>query len=67
MKYFKIKANRVAPRYEITPKTFEEVTNHKYPFEQKNADQIISQFGICPSCLNPIQLIGISKEIKRKI
>ena len=65
MKYFKTKANRTSPRYEITAGIFEKVTDHKYPFEQRNADQTISQFGICPSCLNPIQLIGISKEIKR--
>lgn len=65
MKYFKTAANRTAPRYEITSETFEKVTEHKYPFEQRNTEQIISQFGICPSCLNPIQLIGISKEIKR--
>ncbi len=64
MKYFKTQATRTAPRYEITPKIFDKVTEHKYPFEQININNTLSQYGICPSCLNPIQLIGIAREIK---
>ena len=64
MKYFKTEASRTAPRYKITPDVFEKVTEHKYPFEQVNQNKTISQYGICPSCLNPIQIIGISKKIK---
>ena len=64
MKYFKTEATRTAPRYEITPKIFEKITGHKHPFEQVNSNLTISQYGICPSCLNPIQLIGIAKQIK---
>lgn len=64
MKYFKTEATRTAPRHEITPKIFEEATGHKHPFEQVNSNLTISQYGICPSCLNPIQLIGIAKQIK---
>jgi hypothetical protein len=66
MKYFKAVASRTAARYVITPNKFLEVTGRKYPFEQNNGRGIISQYGICPSCLNPIQLIGISHEIKRR-
>lgn len=29
-----------------------------------NHNRTISQYGICPSCLNPVQLIGIAKQIK---
>lgn len=66
MKYFKTEATRTAPRYEITSQVFEDVTGYKQPFEQRNPDMSFSQYGICPSCLNPIQLIGIARQIKVK-
>jgi hypothetical protein len=66
MKTFKIIATRTAPRYEITPDKFIKVTKNKHPFEQRNAQGEFLQYGICPSCLNPIRLIGISREIKTK-
>lgn len=66
MKFFKTNATRTAPRYEITATVFDKVTEHKYPFERININGEISQYAICPSCLNPTQLIGLSKEIKRK-
>lgn len=66
MKYFKIKKRRIADRYEITKETFLNVTNKKYPFEQTNSQGKIVQYGICPSCLNSIQLIGITRELKVK-
>lgn len=62
MKYFKTKPSRLAKRYEITPKTYNEIIQHKYPFERVNADKSISQYAICPSCLNPIQIIGVAKR-----
>lgn len=65
MKYFKTENSRLAKRYKITKQEFSKVTERKYPFEQKNSQGVISQYGICPSCLNPIQLIGVIKEIKR--
>ncbi len=64
MKYFKTKASRMATRYEITPEVFNKVTKHQHPFEQINPDKTIAQYGICPSCLNPIQLIGVAKKVK---
>lgn len=65
MKYFKIKALCTAPRYEITPQNFNRYTENKPPFEQVGSDGIVRQYGICPSCLNPVQLVGIYKKIKR--
>ena len=65
MKYFKTKPSRLAKRYEITPKTYNKIIQHKYPFERVNADKSVSQYAICPSCLNPIQIIGIAKRIAR--
>lgn len=59
MKYFKIVPKRNATRYEISTDSFEKATENKYPFEQKNPNGSFSQYGICPSCLNPIQLIGL--------
>ena len=64
MKYFKTEASRKAERHIITKDSFELYTNSKYPFEQRTSKGTLSQYGICPSCLNPIQLIGISHEIK---
>ena len=64
MKYFKVQADRRAQRYHIDKKTFDEITERKRPFEQRNINGKISQYAICPSCLNPIQLIGLSHEIR---
>lgn len=65
MKFFKTKPSYNAPRYEITPAMFEKKTNNKFPFEQiSGRNRTISLYGICPSCLNPIQLIGMSAQSK---
>lgn len=64
MKYFKTKASRTALRYEISSENFSRQTGHKQPFEQRRPDRSLAQYGICPSCLNPIQLIGIDRKIK---
>jgi len=63
MKYFKVQARRMAERYEITSEEFTKRTARKKPFEQCISGSTLSQFAICPSCLNPIQLIGINKTI----
>lgn len=63
MKYFKIQATRTAPRYEVTEDNFTAVTERKYPYEQLNKQSKIQQYGICPSCLNPVQLIGTLNKI----
>lgn len=62
MKYFKIKASHLAPTYEITKENFESVTLNQPPFEQRGVH--ISQYAICPSCLNPIQIIGLIRKTK---
>lgn len=64
MKFFKTKPSAISQRYAISPAEFDEVTERKFPFEQKNTDKRISLYGICPSCLNPIQLVGMSSESK---
>lgn len=66
MKLFKIEATRNAPAYEITKENFENTTMHKLPFELINLDGSVSEYGICPSCLNPIQIIGLVKKVKVK-
>lgn len=64
MKYFKTKASHSAPRYIITPESFQAHTENKYPFEQKNSSGQLVAYGVCPSCLNPIQLVGIFTRTK---
>lgn len=64
MKYFKVEPSRIATRYEITHDNFEKITQNKYPYEQKNVRGGLVQYGVCPFCLNPIQLIGIERKIK---
>lgn len=63
MKYFKTKAERTAERYEISSEEFTKNTDNKYPFVQSSGAKKVSQFAVCPSCLNPIQLIGIDRKI----
>lgn len=64
MKYFKTEASRISPRHIITPESFQMNTENKYPFVQTLSNGKLSAYGICPCCLNPIQLIGIFNEIK---
>lgn len=65
MKYFKVKAERTAQRYEISLKNFIKETDRNYPFEQVNKSKTISDYAICPSCLNPIQLVGLKISDKK--
>lgn len=63
MKFFKTNTSKTAPRFEISYDKFVEVTGRDFPFEQINDGRLV-QYGICPSCSNPIQLIGVMNEIK---
>ena len=63
MKFFKTEAKRTAERYIINVESFKARTDSKYPFVQRS-DRELRAYGICPCCLNPIQLIGIFKKIK---
>lgn len=67
MKCFKVKASRMAERYKITSEEFIKRTERKKPFEQCTSGSALSQFGLCPSCLNPIQLLQcfFMKKLKR--
>lgn len=64
MKYFKTNANASAESYEITPEDFKKHTGERIPFKTKNDKSGFSYYAMCPSCANPIQLIGINKKIK---
>lgn len=64
MKFFKTSVSKTAPRFEITYDKFVEITGREFPFEQTNDGGKLVQYGICPSCSNPIQLIGVMNEIK---
>lgn len=63
MKFFKTKAAKTAERYEISSAEFVKRTENKFPFVQPGSVKRIAQFAICPSCLNPIELIGVDKKI----
>lgn len=64
MKYFKTEASQSAEKYEITPEEYFRVTHRKHPFEQLNETRGLSQYGVCPSCLNTVQLIGVVHKTK---
>lgn len=62
VKYYKLEPSRNAKRYRITTKDdFETITEGKYPYMQRGDDGKLRQFAICPSCLNPVQLVGLYK------
>lgn len=63
MKYFKTNANASAETYEITPDNFKKYTKEKIPFKTKKDRGGFSYYAMCPSCANPVQLIGIDKKI----
>ncbi len=66
MKYFKIDTSRTAERFEITRGIFEQVTGNKQPFQQPNKHGSFSEYAICPSCLNPIQIVGMFSETESR-
>lgn len=66
MKYFKTTTERTAKRYFVEPDTFKNVSDEQYPFVQKTSNGDLAAYGICPSCLNPIRLIGVLNNTKVK-
>ena len=64
IRYFKTEQKKDAERFEINLKKFEKKTQRKWPFVQENEDGGLSEYAICPSCLNPIQIIGIMHNTK---
>ena len=63
MHKFKLKQGNEKP-YDITIENFEKLTGQEKPYVETGADGIKRYFGICPACDNPIQLIGLYKELK---
>ena len=63
MHRFKLKQGN-EKSYEITKENFEQMTGRRKPYVETGADGITRYFGICPACDNPIQLIGLYKELK---
>lgn len=49
--------------YLIERELFEEKTRKRYPYYQENEKKEIEQFGICPECNNPVQIIGLYKKL----
>lgn len=68
MKYFKLIPSYIAPRYKINSLMVEKFIkdNRKYVRVKNNKT---SYYAICPSCLNPIKLIGIdiNKKYKKEL
>lgn len=65
IKHFKLEAKKNAERFEISHNNFEKQTQNKFPFLQRNENGDLSQYAICPSCLNPIQLNGLMVRTKK--
>lgn len=65
MRYFKTEAYCNARQYEINTDNFTTHTGNKRPYVQKN-NNTVSLYAVCPSCLNPIQIVGLAKKTKVK-
>lgn len=63
MKRFKLKPG-LSETYEITKENFEVLTKGKDEYNETGKDGKPREFGICPACDNPIQLIGLYKELE---
>lgn len=63
MRRFKLKPG-LTETYEITKENFEVLTNGRKIFREKGKDGKTREFGICPACDNPIQLIGLYKKLE---
>lgn len=63
MRKFKTKTG-LAESYEINRKNFEEKTRKSPDFTVRGKDGVTRNFAICPSCDNPIQLIGLYKRLE---
>lgn len=53
-----------APIYEISKNDFERVTEQKSPYYVHNEKNELVQFAVCPICDNPIEIIGLYKQLK---
>lgn len=64
MKYFKTKASKTAPKFEITLENFDRETHQAPQFYKDGNTKKPSRYAICPSCLNPIQIVGLVQKSK---
>lgn len=63
MKIFKLKVGS-SEIYELDKSTFELQTKQKKPYYTFNKSNEQIQYAVCPACDNPIQIIGLYKELK---
>lgn len=63
MREFKVRQG-LSEKFEITRENFEEQPRGIKGYNVKGKDRVSRHFGICPACDNPIQLIGLYKELK---
>lgn len=65
MKYFKTVPTHEAESFQITIQNFADCTGYDSPFVQRAKDSDkVSFYAYCPSCLNSIQIIGLSEIAK---
>lgn len=63
MKKFKISTGISTP-YEINVENYEKLTRKRSPYHKVGKDGVPRDFGVCPACDNPIQLIGLYKKLE---
>ena len=56
MRKFKLRTG-VSNPYEINAENFEKLTLKQDPYHKEGKDGVPRDFGVCPACDNPIQLI----------
>ena len=63
MRKFKLHTG-VSNPYEINVENFEKLTLKQEPYHKVGKDGVPRDFGVCPACDNPIQLIGLYKKLE---
>lgn len=61
MREFKVRQG-LSEKFEITRENFEEQTRGLKGYSVKSKDGVRRNFGICPVCDNPVQLIGLYRK-----
>lgn len=63
MRRFKLRTGR-NPVYDLTRENYRELTKKKSIYTGYGQDGRIRNFAVCPVCDNPIQIIGLYKQVK---
>mgnify|MGYP001622854295 CR=1 FL=1 len=63
MRYYKLNQG-IQEIFEIEKNSFELNTKMKEPYYQKNKNDEMVQYAVCPACDNPIEIIGLYKKLK---